>query len=193
MIIVGNCLVSEEIFEEHFVCDLGACKGACCVEGESGAPLGTEELELLESSFSAAKTLMNEAGLSAVNEKGLYQYDADGDLVTTLVGEHGACAYAIFDENGTAQCSFEKAFAAGLTQWKKPLSCHLYPIRLGRSGDYTTVNFHRWQLCEPACACGSRLKIPVYRFLRESLIRQFGEYWFSELEQAFSIWQLQQS
>jgi len=188
MIIIGQCLVSEEIFEEQFVCDLAACKGACCVEGESGAPVEMDELPLLEASLEAANEFMTKKGKAAIAAKGNYVLDNDGDLVTTLVGNHGECAYAFFDDGGIAKCSFEKAFLEGKSTWRKPVSCHLYPIRLGKSAQYITVNYHRWLLCEPACACGIKMKVPVYRFLKDALVRRFGVSWYVELEQASGLW-----
>ncbi|MBL7941890.1 MAG: DUF3109 family protein [Flavobacteriales bacterium] len=181
MFIIGPCLVSEDLFDEYFVCDLHACKGACCVEGESGAPLEEDELPLLESALEASRPWMTAEGIDAIQKKGLYTRDADGDLVTTLVGDQGACAYAWFDDKGTAFCAFEKAFEQGQTNWKKPISCHLYPVRLGRVGDYISVNYHRWQLCAPACSCGVKLGVPVFRFLRSALERRFGADWYAEL------------
>jgi hypothetical protein len=182
MIIVGDTLVSEELFEEHFVCDLSACKGQCCVEGESGAPLELDEIEQLENVYDIVEPYLRPEGVQSVKEKGLYQVDYDGDFVTTLVGEHGECAYAVFDENGIAKCALEQAWLDGKTTWKKPISCHLYPIRLAKLPEYTAVNYHRWQVCKPACECGSKLKVPVYKFLKEPLVRKFGESWFQQLE-----------
>lgn len=187
MIIVGNTLVSEEIFDERFVCDLHACKGACCVEGESGAPLDHEELSALEEVFEKVRPFMNEEGIQTVSDKGLYEVDSDGDFVTPLIGNHGACAYAFFDEQGIAKCSIEKAWLEGHTHWRKPISCHLYPIRLAQLPDYTAINYHHWPVCLPACACGERLGVPVFRFLREPLIRKFGEAWFAELEEVYRV------
>jgi hypothetical protein len=191
MIIVGNCLVSEELFENHFVCDLQACKGACCVEGESGAPLDADELPLLEAAAVEAEKWMNEEGKLAVQEKGLYEVDNDGDWVTPLVSAHGACAFVFYDQGGIAKCALEKAYLEGETQWKKPISCHLYPIRLADLGEYTALNYHHWPICAPACECGSKLKVPVYKFLKEPLIRKFGAAWYSELEEVYSAWKEQ--
>ncbi|MFN8776183.1 MAG: DUF3109 family protein [Flavobacteriales bacterium] len=193
MIIVGNALVSEEIFEEHFVCDLASCKGACCVEGASGAPLAEEELAELEAAFPHVSPYLRPEGLEAIARKGLYEVDSDGDIVTPLVGEHGECAYAIFDADGTAKCALEKAFSDGRTTWKKPISCHLYPIRLVQLPEFIGVNYHRWPICAPACTCGSRLQVPVFRFLREPLIRRFGESWYAELETVFVTWKAHQA
>jgi hypothetical protein len=192
MIIVGQTLVSEEIFEEKFVCDLQACKGACCVEGESGAPLNEDELERLEEVYDASKEYMVPEGIAVVEEKGFFEVDVDGDLVTPLIGSGGVCAYAYFEADGTAKCALEKAYLEGKTSWKKPISCHLYPIRLAKLSEYIAVNYHRWPICKPACECGSKLNVPVYRFLREPLIRQFGEAWYEELEVTYEAWKAEQ-
>jgi hypothetical protein len=181
MIIVRETLVSEELFEEYFVCDLKACKGACCVEGESGAPLENEELNELEAVYELVKPYMRPEGIEAIEKKGLYTVDHDGDLVTTLVGDHGECSFVVYDERGIAKCALEQAFLDGKTHWKKPISCHLYPVRLSKLKEYVGVNYHRWQLCEPACECGTKLKVSVFQFLKEPLIRRFGPEWYAEM------------
>lgn len=183
MIIVGETLVSEEVLDEQFVCDLHACKGACCIEGSSGAPLEQEEIDRLEEVYDDVKPFMRQQGIVAIEEYGLYQVDEDNELVTTLVEGNKECAFVVFDESGIAKCALEQAYLAGKTQWKKPISCHLYPIRLNRLTAYTAVNYHRWQVCKPACACGNKLKVPVFRFLKEPLIRRFGADWYSDLEE----------
>ncbi|MFN0033271.1 MAG: DUF3109 family protein [Flavobacteriales bacterium] len=182
MLIVGNTLVSEELLEEQFVCDLRACKGACCVEGSSGAPLEVEEIDSLEEVIEEVRPYMRAEGLKAIAEQGLYKMDEDGDLVTTLVDGNKECSFVFFDEQSIAKCALEKAYNEGKTNWKKPISCHLYPVRLQKLPDYTAVNYHRWQVCKPACKCGAELKVPVYRFLNEPLKRKFGHEWFAELE-----------
>lgn len=188
MIIVGDKLISEEIFEEKFVCDLAACKGACCVEGESGAPLNADELLHLEEVIDAVKPYLSAEGLQAIEEKGLYQVDVDGDWVTPLMGDEGPCAYTVFDADGTAKCGIERAYLDGKITWHKPISCHLYPIRLAKLHEYTAVNYHRWPICAPACECGSKLGVPVFKFLKAPLIRAFGEAWYAELEEVFEAW-----
>lgn len=188
MIIVGNAIVSEEIFEVHFVCDLSACRGICCVEGSSGAPLEDDERERLREVFPVVKPYLRPEGIEAIERKGLFHQDEDGDLVTPLIGDHGECAYVLFDSDGTAKCGIERAYLNGKTSWRKPISCHLYPIRLTKLGEYIGVNYHRWAICDPACVCGSRLKVPVYRFLREPLIRVFGENWYTDLEEVARIY-----
>ncbi len=190
MIIVGQTLVSEDLFEEQFVCDLNACKGACCVEGESGAPLERDELLQIEENLEKVRPFMRSEGIRALEENGPYTVDSDGDFVTSLVGNHGECVFVTFDEKGIAKCALEQAYNAGATSWKKPISCHLYPVRLAQLTEYVAVNYHRWQVCEPACACGATLKVPVYRFLRDPLIRRFGEDWYSELEEIANQWKL---
>lgn len=188
MIIVGQTLVSEELLEEQFVCDLNACKGACCIEGESGAPLEQDELIKLEDSLDAARPYMRPEGIAVIDAEGPYTVDDDGDFVTSLVGKHGECAFVTFDEKGIAKCALEQAYNDGRTSWKKPISCHLYPVRLAQLKEYVAVNYHRWQVCEPACACGKSLKVPVYKFLKEPLIRRFGQAWYSELEEVAAAW-----
>lgn len=188
MIIVGQTLVSEELLEECFVCDLNACKGACCIEGESGAPLEQDELLLLEDSLEAVRPYMRPEGIAVIDEQGPYTVDDDGDFVTSLVGKHGACAFVTFDEKGIAKCALEQAYNDGKTSWKKPISCHLYPVRLAKLKEYTAVNYHRWQVCEPACACGKSLKVPVYKFLKDPLTRRFGSDWYRELEEIAAVW-----
>jgi len=188
MIIVGQTLVSEELLEECFVCDLNACKGACCIEGESGAPLEQDELLLLEDSLEAVRPYMRPEGIAVIDEQGAYTVDDDGDFVTSLVGKHGACAFVTFDEKGIAKCALEQAYNDGKTSWKKPISCHLYPVRLAKLKEYTAVNYHRWQVCEPACACGKSLKVPVYKFLKDPLTRRFGLDWYRELEEIAAVW-----
>lgn len=186
MIAIENTLISDEVLEKRFVCDLNACKGACCVEGESGAPLEAEELGVLEAVFEKVKPYMTAEGISAIVEQGKWVVDSDGDFTTPLVSEEGACAYVFFDEKGIAKCAIEKAHREGAIDFPKPISCHLYPVRLQKLKDAIAVNYHRWPICEPACDCGSQLDVRVFRFLREPLIRRFGSEWFDQLEAAFA-------
>jgi len=180
MVIVGNILVSEDIFEKKFLCDLNACKGACCVLGDGGAPLSFEEADKLEEIYSKIKSELTEEGKNAIEKQGHYLLDSDGDLVTPLVdGKH--CAYAVFDKDGIAGCGIEKAWLNGKTKFRKPISCHLYPIRVKKLVDIDALNYHTWDICKLACACGSKLDIPVYLFLKDALIRSYGEEWFELL------------
>ncbi|MEN9948422.1 MAG: hypothetical protein RL106_1245 [Bacteroidota bacterium] len=185
MIVIGNTLVSEDIFDIKFVCDLQACKGACCVDGESGAPLEAEEVKHLEDNWEWAKEYLTPEHIQVVEENGFSVLDEDQDLTTPLYGKHGACAFVYYEQDGTAKCAYEKAYLDGKTTWKKPISCHLYPIRLTKLKEYTGVNYHHWPICKPACECGSKLGVPVFRFLKEPLIRQFGQEWYDEAELVF--------
>ncbi len=186
MIPVGKTLVSDEVVSKRFVCDLKKCKGACCIEGESGAPLEKEELKILEDVYPAVKPYLTVAGIQTIEEKGLFLIDEDGDYVTPLIGEGGACAFTIF-ENGIAACGIEKAYNDGKIDFRKPVSCHLYPIRISQYKNYEAVNYHEWDVCSPACKLGNKLSVPVYRFVKDALIRKYGEHWYAELEQAVAL------
>ncbi|MCS6972929.1 MAG: DUF3109 family protein [Cyclobacteriaceae bacterium] len=181
MIRVGNILVSDEIAENDFVCNLEKCKGACCVEGELGAPLEEDELDILRAIYEDVKPFLTSEGIKAIEDQGLYILDEDGDYSTPTIGGR-ECAYAVYDERGVLQCGIERAYNAGKINWKKPISCHLYPIRVLKKRNLEALNYHRWEICSPACELGKQLKVPVYRFLREALIRKYGEAWYSELE-----------
>lgn len=180
LIEVKDKVVSTQIFEKKFVCDLNACKGACCIEGDAGAPLSLEEIDILEDSLEAIKPYMRPEGLAAVEKSGVFYIDQDGDAGTTLVNEK-ECAFVYFDKQGITKCAVEKAYLEGETDFKKPISCHLYPIRVKQFSDFQALNYDVWDICEPACACGDKLDVPVYRFLKEPLIRAFGVPFFEEL------------
>lgn len=181
-------LISEDLFEKRFVCDLNACKGACCVAGESGAPLTQDEAELLKELWPKIKPYIPEKGRRAIEADGVSEVDDDGDLVTTLVEGRGECAFTVFDEKGIALCGVEKAWKAGAIPFRKPLSCHLYPIRVVKLADHDGLNYHKWPICKPACECGAKLDVPVYRFLKDALIRAYGEEWYAELEEIHTAW-----
>lgn len=187
MIIIEDVLLSEDLFEEKFVCDLAACKGACCVEGDSGAPLTEEEASMLDDIYDEVAPFMNEAGKKAVEEQGFFTVDADNELVTPLVNGK-ECAYVNFDEKGTALCSIEQAYNNKKIDFKKPISCHLYPIRESKTSHYATLNYHHWPICDPARACGHDLNVKVYKFTKEALVRRFGESWYNLLEEAEKVW-----
>ena len=178
---IGDKIVSTQVFERKFVCDLNACKGACCIEGDAGAPLTIEEVSIIEDDLDAIKPYMREEGLKAVEEQGVFYMDQDNEPVTTLV--NGAeCAFVYFDDQGITKCSIEQAHKDGKTDFKKPISCHLYPIRVKQFNDFKALNYDHWKICSPACACGEELNVPVYKFLKEPLIRAFGAPFFEELE-----------
>lgn len=179
---IGDKIISTQIFEEKFVCDLNACKGACCIEGDAGAPLTFEEVSKLEDDLEKIKPYMRQEGIDAVEEQGVFYMDQDNEPVTTLVNGK-ECAFVYFDENGITKCSVEQAHKEGKTDFKKPISCHLYPIRVKKFNELQALNYDRWDICQPACACGSELNVPVFKFLKEPLIRAFGEEFYGELEE----------
>ena len=181
LIEVDDKVVSTQIFERKFVCDLNACKGACCIEGDAGAPLTYDEIDIIEDDLEAIKPYMRPEGLAEIERNGIFYLDQDNEPVTALVNEQ-ECAFVYFDAQGITKCAIEKAYLEGKTTFKKPISCHLYPIRVKQFNDYKALNYDVWKICEPACACGDKLDVPVYRFLKEPLIRAFGEAFFSELE-----------
>lgn len=178
---IGDTLISEEVLSEEFVCNLSACKGACCVEGDAGAPLNEDELTILDDIYEDIKPFLRPEGIQTIEEQGKYVKDTDGEWVTPLVKEGAACAYVIFDERGITKCGIEKAYEAGATDFKKPISCHLYPIRLKEYKKFTAVNYDVWSICSDACALGKELKVNVAHFLKDALIRKFGQEWYDEL------------
>ncbi len=178
---VKDKVVSTQIFDRKFVCDLSACKGACCIEGDAGAPLTLEEVDLLEENLEAIKPYMRDEGISAVDSTGVFYMDQDNDPVTTLVND-AECAFVYFDNKGITKCAIERAHFEGKLDFKKPISCHLYPIRTKKFNDFTALNFDEWKICAPACDCGDKLDVPVYKFLKEPLVRAFGKEFFKELE-----------
>ena len=179
MIQVQDKIISLDIFEKHFVCDLNACKGACCVEGDSGAPLVEEEEKILNEIYEKVKPYMKKEGINEIENQGVAVYDSEGDLTTTLVNGK-ECAFVV-EENGINLCSIEKAFLEGKIDFKKPISCHLFPIRIKEYRDFDAINYEKIKICKPACECGSKLEIPIYVFLKESLIRKYGEIFYEEL------------
>ena len=185
MIQVQNKIISMDVFEKHFVCDLNACKGACCVEGDSGAPLLAVEERTLEEIYEKVKPFMRKEGITVIENQGVAVYDAEGDLTTPLVNNRECCF--VVKENGISLCSIEKAYLAGKVNFKKPISCHLFPIRIKQHRDFDAVNYEEINICKPACECGSKLEVPVYVFLKEPLTRKYGADWYKELLEAASL------
>jgi hypothetical protein len=182
MIEVGGHLVSEELSKENFICNLDKCKGACCIEGDSGAPLNEDELQILDEIYPKVKHLMTQKGIEAIEAQGTFVKDLDGDYTTTCVDGNKECAYVTW-ENGITKCAIEKAYEQGIVDWKKPISCHLYPIRLTQYPDFDMLHYDRWSICSPACSFGDEHKVKVYQFLKEPLIRKYGEEWYQELDE----------
>jgi len=183
MIEVGNVLVHEDVVRENFVCNLKKCKGACCLEGDSGAPLNNDELHILDEIYPKVKPFMTAKGIATIEQTGTYVTDFEGDYTTPCVDTNKECAYVTW-ENGITKCAIEKAYEYGAISWKKPLSCHLYPIRVTKYPEFDVLNYDRWSICSPACSFGNELKVHVHEFLKEPLIRKYGEEWYRELEEA---------
>jgi hypothetical protein len=187
MILLEQTLLSEEVFDEHFVCDLAACKGACCVEGESGAPLEEGEIAKIEEVFEAVRPLLSAEALAEIERTGFFEVDDDGDFVTPTVGGR-ACVYATFNANGTAKCAFERVWREGKSDFPKPISCHLYPVRVRTLPDYVALNYHRWPICDAARTCGAAHKVSVLEFCRTALERRFGAEWYRDAADALAVW-----
>jgi hypothetical protein len=180
MLQVGQVLVSDDIKEKEFVCNLEKCKGACCVEGDFGAPLEDDELPILREIYERVKPYLSEAGIRAIERQGTYVLDDDGDFSTPTIGGR-ECAYSVYDEKGVLKCGIEQAWLDGKISWKKPISCHLYPIRVTKKKNFEALNYHKWSICSPACALGKELQVPLYKFLKDALVRRYGQAWYDEL------------
>jgi len=184
LIAIENVLLSEDIVKAQFVCDLMKCKGGCCEDGDAGAPLTNEEIDLLPEIYETVKPYLTEEGINEIEKTGLYHYDKYFGWVTPTIGGK-MCAYGFRDAAGIIKCGIEQAYRDGKTGFKKPVSCHLYPIivRDGKNGEYDRMNYEpREVLCNPACINGKKLKVPVYQFLKEPIIRKYGEEFFNALE-----------
>lgn len=181
MVEIDDKLISLDVFEKRFVCDLSACKGACCVEGDNGAPLEEEEVGIIEDNLEAIKPYMRKEGLEAVAKTGVFYMDEDNEPVTTLVN-NAECAFVFFDENNITKCSIEEAYNKGDISFKKPISCHLYPIRVAKLRNYLAVNYSHWNICKDACKLGTALNVKTFRFLKEPIIRKWGEEFYKDME-----------
>jgi hypothetical protein len=177
MIVVDKTIISDDLADNFFLCDLEKCKGGCCVEGDLGAPLESQELEELDRIYEKVEPFLTEAGKKAIAEQGRYVFDEDKEYSTpTINGKE--CAYAVYDVKGVLKCGIEMAYQEGKTNFRKPISCHLYPIRITRYDSYDALNYDRWEICLPACELGRRTKLPLYTFAKEALVRKYGEEWY---------------
>lgn len=181
MIAIDKVLVSDDVIEAKFVCDLHKCKGGCCEDGDAGAPLEKKEMQIIEKNFSKIQPYLSSQGLEEINKQGKFLYDKEFGWVTPTI--NGAiCAYGFRDTQGIIKCAIEAAYNDGKTEWKKPISCHLFPIKTSQTKEYITVNYEpREGLCSPGCSLGKKIKMPVYQFLKEALIRKFGESFYNTL------------
>ena len=179
MVHVENAIISDEVSSVFFVCALPKCKGACCIEGDAGAPLDEEEISLLEDHIDDIKPFMVGEGIKEIEQTGVFDYDDAGKYVTPLV-DGRECAFVYFEDK-IARCAIEKACVEGKIPFHKPISCNLYPIRINKLKGNDAVNYHRWHICDPALDNGKKLKIPLYRFLEEALVRKYGRAWYDKL------------
>ena len=180
---IGDVLISDEVLTERFVCDVEKCMGACCIEGDAGAPIDLDEIMQIEEVLPIIWEQLSIPARKVLNKQGVAYADPEGQLVTSIVNGKD-CVFTCYDEKGGCYCALEKAYREGKTKFYKPLSCHLYPIRLKKVGDCDALNYHRWEVCKAAVLLGEQLDVRVYEFLKEPLIRKFGEEWYHELEDA---------
>jgi hypothetical protein len=180
MVQIGDKIISLDLFKVKFICDLKDCRGMCCVYGDSGAPLMENEKKEIKSNFKEYKKYLKRQGLESIKRKGYYYKDSEGDIVTTLI-DNKECAYSI-EEDGVVKCAIEKSWKNGESKFRKPLSCHLYPIRIKKYKDFTGINYDTWNICKAALDLGEKNDILLYKYLKEPLIRAFGDDWYKELE-----------
>lgn len=181
MIAIDDILISDQVVEEQFVCDLDKCKGGCCVDGDAGAPLENDELKELNTVYNEVAPYLSEEAKNIIEKNGKYVYDKEFGWVTPTVG-NGMCAYGLVDKKGIVKCAIEQAYSDGKISWKKPISCHLFPVRIKKTRKGEMVNYEpREDLCAAACTLGKKLKVPVYQFLKEPLIRKYGEEFYNAL------------
>ncbi len=181
MLQIQDTLVSLDLIEEFFCCDLDRCLGECCIEGDAGAPITLEEAEKLRENMHLIRPLLTPAAQRVIDEQGPVYFDSEGDLVTSIV-EGRDCVFTTYAPGGKCLCALEAASRAGKLPPLKPISCHLYPVRLKDYGGFTAVNYHRWKICKSAVSCGRTRGLRVYEFLKEPLIRRFGQEWYDELD-----------
>ncbi|MDR0699426.1 MAG: DUF3109 family protein [Tannerella sp.] len=181
MIQIEDTMISLDLVERFFHCDLAQCKGGCCIEGEAGAPLEKKEFDILRAILPAVWDDLSPDAKTVINKQGVGYIDVDNDIVTSIVDGKN-CVFTCYDADGICKCAIEKAYNEGRIHFMKPVSCHLYPVRVTQYKDYKAINYHRWKVCRAAEMLGEQKHIPVYRFLREPLIRKFGEEWFNTLD-----------
>ncbi len=180
MIQIDDKIVSTDIFTKRFVCNLSVCKGECCVEGESGAPLEDDETAILEEIYPVVKPYLSPKAIEEIEKQGKWVVDMDGDKVTPIINGK-ECVYTYFDDEGICKCAIDKAHQEGKIDFKKPISCHLYPIRVAKYPDFEALNYHTWPICAPARELGGQLGVPIYNFLKEPIIRKYGQAFYDEL------------
>jgi hypothetical protein len=183
MLLIQDILVSDEVVKSHFVCRLDACKGACCWEGDYGAPLEVDELPILERIFTQVRPFLTPEGIAVIEKEGTAVYNENHETYATPLVNNGPCAYMTRDEKGIAHCGIEQAWKAGAVDFQKPISCHLYPIRVSVSDipGFEALNYDRWDICNAACSYGAQLQVPIYQFVKDALVRKYGQDFYDEL------------
>lgn len=187
MIQIGDIVISSDILTEKFVCDMEACRGKCCIEGDAGAPVEEDEVAELEKVLPVVWDELSPEAQAVIRKQGVVYTDQDGDLVTSIVGDKN-CVFTCHDGKGCCRCAIEKACREGKCGFLKPVSCHLYPIRIEKYGPYTAVNYHRWEVCKAAVVLGKEKGVPLYQFLKEPLVRKFGTAWYQMLPDCAVEW-----
>ncbi|MCB9034460.1 MAG: DUF3109 family protein [Chitinophagales bacterium] len=184
MILIDDILIADEVLTKQFVCNLNKCKGICCVEGDGGAPVEENEIAILEAIYPKVKSYLTKEGIEAIEAQGVYVLEDDDEYTpyaTPLIGK-GACAYVVYEKNGLISCGIEKAWKDKKIDFQKPISCHLYPIRIKNMETVIAVNFDEWEICNDACTLGEKLQVPVYQFIKDALVRKFGEEIYNKID-----------
>lgn len=184
MLAIDNVIMSDTILNQHFACDVSTCKGACCIEGDAGAPLEEEEISILEDYLDKIKPFMSEKGIEMVMRAGVFDYDMEGILVTPLVDD-SECVFVYFEEN-VAKCAIEKAYLEGKIDFQKPISCHLYPIRMTKNNGYEVLKYHQWEVCKNAKKTGKAMNISLFDYLKVPLARRYGNEWIEKVKKNFT-------
>lgn len=190
MFVIEDKIVSTEVFSQNFVCNLSKCKGACCWEGDFGAPVTLSEVDQIEKLQDIIRPHLSERSRVLLDEVGIAPYNEYLKSHATPLHHNGACAYLVEDDQGIARCSFEVLFEKGLTPFKKPISCHLYPIRItfNKATNFEAINYDEWDICNAACRLGDQMKIPVFRFVKEAIIRRYGQSFYDQMEDIYSTY-----
>lgn len=188
MLALKGYLISEDIIEKNFVCNLDKCKGECCKAGDTGAPLDADEIPVMEKLIEKVLPYLPKKSQEKINKEGFWKRDDDYELVTNFHST-GECTFVFYDEQKVLKCGFEEAYNRGEINWKKPVSCHLYPIRVERLKNYTALNYHKWKICSDACKLGNELKVPIYKFVKDGIVRKFGEDFYNELDEIAAAWE----
>ncbi|MCS7029104.1 MAG: DUF3109 family protein [Bacteroidia bacterium] len=182
MIVIDQVILSDDIKEKYFQCQLEKCKGSCCVQGDRGAPLEKQELDILTQIYPRIEPYLSQRSKETIAQKGLFEFDEkENDYTTTTNGYQEECVFAVLDESGIWKCAIEKAYLDGKIEFQKPISCHLYPVRVTHVNGTDLLNYERWEICSPACRYGEQKQIPLYRFIQDALIRKYGKEWFNKL------------